>query len=125
MASGFLVTQVIHVTNYSQDMPVHTFNYVSPILKSHFSTAICLLRTVHYYNNDVWTPLPYFPLFSRTHLVKPGAPDRTAGLLMITFSRCPIVLYPLTFPSEENSRWTATAPSQMPFLLLLMPHQTC
>lgn len=34
---------------------------------------------------------------------------------MITFSRCPIVLYPLTFLSEENSRWTAAAPSQMPF----------
>lgn len=47
---------------------------------------------------------------------------------MITFSRCPVALYPLTFPSEENSRWTATAPSQMPFLLLLlllMPRQWC
>lgn len=44
---------------------------------------------------------------------------------MITFSRCPTVLYPLTFPSEENSRWTAAAPSQMPFLLLLMPRQPC
>lgn len=73
----------------------------------------------------MWTPLPHFPLFRRTHLVKPGAADRTAGLLMITFSRCPIVLYPLTFPSEENSQWTATAPSQMPFLLLLMPCQPC
>lgn len=43
---------------------------------------------------------------------------------MITFSRCPVSLYPLTFPSEENSRWTAAAPSQMPFLLL-MPRQKC
>lgn len=91
---------------------------------SHFGIAACLLRTVQQNYNDVYTPLPLFPLFSGTHLVKPGAADRTAGLLMITFSRCPIVLYPLTFPSEESSRWTAAAPSQMPFLHLLMPHQT-
>lgn len=36
---------------------------------------------------------------------------------MITSSRCPAVLYPLTFPSEENSQWTAAEPSQVPFLL--------
>lgn len=75
------------------------------------------------FNNNVWTPSLLFPLFS-AHLIKLGAADRTAGLLMITFSRCPLEPSPLTFPSEENSRWTATAPSQMPFLLI-MPQQTC
>lgn len=74
----------------------------------------------HQYNNDRRALLAHFLLLGRTHLVKPVAADRTAGLLMITFSRCPIVLYPLTFPSEENSQWTATAPSQMPFLLLIL-----
>ena len=82
---------------------------------------VCLGQPQQHYN-DVWTLLPHFPLFSRTHLVKPGAADRTAGLLMITFSRCPIVCILWPFPLK-NSRWTATAPSQMPFLHLLMPRQ--
>lgn len=34
---------------------------------------------------------------------------------MITFSRCPLTPYPLTFSSEENSQWTAAVPSQTPF----------
>lgn len=117
-ASGFSVMEVTRGTNNSQNMPVSTFSLVSRMLTPTFSIAARAAR-LHY--NDVWTLLPRFPLFTRTHLVKPGAADRTAGLLMIAFSRCPIVLYPLTFPSEESSRWTATAPSEMPFLLLLIP----
>lgn len=58
--------------------------------------------------------LSHLPLF-RSHLVKLEAVDRTAGVLMITFSRCPVTPYPLTFPSEENSQWTAAVPSQTPF----------
>lgn len=122
MASSSLVTQVTHVMNNSQNMPVSTFSLFFLYPKLHFSMLhVCLGQPQQHYN-DVWTLLPHFPLFSRTHLVKPGAADRTAGLLMITFSRCPIVCILWPFPLK-NSRWTATAPSQMPFLHLLMPRQ--
>lgn len=77
------------------------------------------------FNNDVRSSrqqlrpsAPSFLFFFSQHTS--GHADRTAGLLIITVSRCPLLPYPLTFPSEENSRWTAAAPSQMPFLLLLL-----
>lgn len=117
------VPQSAQVTHVQSVQPVSTF---SPLVLFHTPVLLHVcLRQFQRYNNDVRTPLPHFPPLGGTHLVKPGAADRTAGLLMIIFSRCPVVLYPLTFPSEENSRWTAAAPSQMPFLLLLLPQQTC
>lgn len=63
---------------------------------------------------------PHLPPFW-AHLVKLEAADRTAGVLMIPFSGCPVTPYPLTFPSEENSQWTGAAPSQTPFPLACCP----
>lgn len=66
---------------------------------------------------------PHLPPFW-AHLVKLEAADRTAGVLMIPFSGCPVTPYPLTFPSEENSQWTGAAPSQTPFPLARCPPDT-